>query len=243
MESVLASTTLRSVFLPIILGGEEVFGYEALTRLDSGTPLDDPELLFAYAERCNRLVDLELRCMENAFRDGAALTERGLLFMNLHPSVLAHSNRFAIRVRELSSTYDVPLSRVVFEITEQAKLASSSQWAEDVAALKAQGARFAFDDFGVAYSHLLHMETMRPSFIKLSMWCGQLLDEDETKQKIVKNTLALANEFNSRVIVEGVENDGSLNAASALGVELMQGFRFGRPASAKHLLAGPTDVN
>jgi EAL domain-containing protein (putative c-di-GMP-specific phosphodiesterase class I) len=233
MQSVLRGGSLRTVFLPILrASGPEVFGYEALTRLDGGTPFDNPELLFAYAEKKNALVELELQCMENAFRDGATLPPGSALFINLHPGVLSGGVHFARNVRERAARWSMPLDRVVFEITEQAKLENVEAWLGDVESLRADGVRFAFDDFGVAYSHLLQIETMRPSFIKLSMWCGQSLDSDPAKQKIVRNTIALAQEFDSRVIVEGMETPHSVDAATNLGVDFLQGFHFGRPLPA-----------
>ncbi|MGZ4778443.1 MAG: EAL domain-containing protein, partial [Thermoanaerobaculia bacterium] len=61
---------------------------------------------------------------------------------------------------------------------------------------------------------------------------GTGFELDPTKTKIVRNTLSLANDFQSELIVEGIETAATAAAASALGIKYGQGFHFARPAPA-----------
>ena len=59
---------------------------------------------------------------------------------------------------------------------------------------------------------------------------------DDTKERIVRHTVSLANDFDCETILEGVESAHTALAAAAMGVTLAQGFHFGRPSAAGHWL-------
>jgi EAL domain-containing protein (putative c-di-GMP-specific phosphodiesterase class I) len=126
----------------------------------------------------------------------------------------------------------VSLDRVVLEITEQGSLAKTFSLMQPVEELRQLGIRFAFDDVGVAYSHLPLIADIRPSFLKISQHFGTGFETDPTRMKIVMNLLSLARDFNCQLILEGIEDQSTADAAAELGIPLGQGFLFGRPADA-----------
>ena len=120
----------------------------------------------------------------------------------------------------------------MLEITEQAALREVVQTLENVDALAASGFRFAFDDVGIAYSHMLHLERVRPAFMKISQEFGADFHRNDFKAKIVRNVMALAEDIGCDVILEGVEDPRVVDAARAIGIRYVQGFLFGRPQRA-----------
>jgi EAL domain-containing protein (putative c-di-GMP-specific phosphodiesterase class I) len=125
LDDIVRSDALRSVFQPIVRLGAEpgVFGYESLARFRTDSPLRDPEVLFKYASRKHRVVELELACIANSLHDGAALAKNGLLFLNIHPDVFAPGASFRDTIVSQAERAGVALDRLVLEITEQASLA------------------------------------------------------------------------------------------------------------------------
>ncbi len=95
-DAIVRSDALRPMFQPIVRVGAEpgVFGYESLARFRTDSPLRDPEVLFRYATRKHRVVELELACIAHSLHDGAALARKGLLFLNIHPEVFASGASF-----------------------------------------------------------------------------------------------------------------------------------------------------
>ena len=93
--------------------------------------------------------------------------------------------------------------------------------------------RFAFDDVGSAYSHLDHIDVIRPKFIKTSKQFGTGFECDATKEKIVRSIIALGSEFGCSIIIEGVETEATLAAARELRIPFAQGYLFSRPAPAE----------
>jgi len=207
-----------------------VFGYESLTRFRTESPLRDPQVLFKYAERKRRVVELELACMAHALHDGAHLTKKALLFVNVHPNVFASGSSFRDTIVSQAKHAGVDLDRVVLEITEQGSLSQTPAVVKSFTDLRALGIRFAFDDVCAAYSHLPLMDAVRPSFLKVSQEFGTGFEKDPTRTKIVANLLSLANDFACDLILEGIEDEATAAMAGYLGVPLGQGYLFGRPA-------------
>ena len=234
LDAIVRSDELSSVFQPIVRIGAEpgVLGYESLARFGTNSPLRDPEVLFKYAERKHRVVELELACIAHSLHDGAALARKGLLFLNVHPEVFASGASFTDTLVSQSERSGVGLDRIVLEITEQGSLAHSRPVLKAIEDLRTRGIRFAFDDVGVAYSHLPLMDTVRPSFLKVSQHFGTGFEKDPTRMKIVMNLLSLANDFECDLILEGIEEESTAAMAAHLGITLGQGFFFARPADA-----------
>jgi EAL domain-containing protein (putative c-di-GMP-specific phosphodiesterase class I) len=234
IDEILSGSALYSVFQPIVsLDGPAptVVAYEALSRLNTPGPLRVPEFLFEYSVRKSRMTDLELRCIDNAMREGARLDAGARIFLNVHPVVLAE-RRVVDGIEAAAARYGVDPRRLVIEITEQAAMRDLPSTLRHIDALTSLGCRFAFDDVGVAYSHLRHLERVRPAYMKISQEFGADFHRQEFKSKIVRNVANLARDFGCEVILEGVETGDVAQAALEIGIGLAQGYLFGRPALA-----------
>jgi EAL domain-containing protein (putative c-di-GMP-specific phosphodiesterase class I) len=59
---------------------------------------------------------------------------------------------------------------------------------------------------------------------------GTGFERDSTKLKIVINLQSLASDFGCDLILEGIEDASTADAAARMGIKYGQGFLFGRPA-------------
>lgn len=240
LDAILSGNSLSTAFQPIVkLSTGEHVGYEALARNDSNSLLRNPETLFRYAERKHRLADLEIVCIANTLRASVDLPPRSPLFMNVHPAVFASGQRLHDTLIEDAERAGVGLNTIILELTEQGSLSGDHQVIDTIKKLKARGCRFAFDDVGVAYSHLPFIEVVRPAFLKISQQFGTGFEMDPTKLKIIRNILSLAKDFDSDLILEGIESKATADAAADLGIKYGQGFYFARPAAASTFLRSP----
>jgi len=233
-DEIIRSDALRPQFQPIVRLGpaNTIFGYEALARFRVDSPLRDPSLLFKYAARKHRVVELELVCFAHALHNGAALAKKGLLFLNVHPDVFAAGSGLCDTITSQAAHAGVGMDRLVLEITEQSSLAGTASVLRNIANLRELGVRFAFDDVGFAYSHLPMMDAVKPSFLKVCQEFGTGFEKDPTRLKIVGNLLSLAKDFKCDLILEGIEDASSAAKAAELGVPLGQGYLFARPGEA-----------
>lgn len=114
--------------------------------------------------------------------------------------------------------------------TEQASLSDTAPALAIVEQLWGAGVRFAFDDTGMAHSHLPLIDKLRPSFLKIGQQFGTLFGSEQTKTKIVMNIVSLARDFGAEVIIEGIEDRSTARAAADLDIHFGQGYLFGRPS-------------
>ncbi|MEK6371774.1 MAG: EAL domain-containing protein [Acidobacteriota bacterium] len=232
LPAILHSRLLTSRFQPIVdTRSLAHIAYEGLIRLAEAATLTDPELLFEYARRKRGVPALEMACVERTIAQGAALAREGrLLFINASPLSFG-DKAFADCVLDNARRAGIAPDRIVLEITEQNAF-GAGQPNGTIEMLAGHGIRFAFDDVGSAYSHLHHIDVIRPQYLKISRQFGTGFERDATKEKIVRHIIALADDFGCQTIIEGVETEATLDAARALGIPLAQGYLFARPALA-----------
>ena len=237
IDEILEGGKLHSVFQPIVWLEQprHAVGFEALTRLDTASPLANPELLFRYAAAKGRVVDLELMATANSLNTGGALTPVGFLSVNIHPAVFAEVDRFCDGLINAAADAGVAPARLVVEITEQGPLPNLSLVEAASATLRQHGVRFALDDLGTAYSHLPSIAAIHPSYLKISQHFGTACESNEAHRKIIENVQALAQSFSSDVVLEGIETRQTANFARETGIRFGQGYYYGRPAQAEAL--------
>jgi len=232
LKEILAGHELRPRFQPIVsLADGALHGVESLARYRGGGPFARPDLLFDYAARRHEVARLEAACIEATMHEAKVFPESLTLFMNVHPAALDDMG-VVLALESSSRKSGIDLSRVVLEITEQQEIRQHPTLFESIDRLRSLGARFAFDDVGVAYSHLPLIERIRPTYLKISQLFGTLFEADPTRTKIVRNLVALADEFSCAIIIEGVENQSTAYAAREMGIEFGQGYLFGKPEDA-----------
>jgi EAL domain-containing protein (putative c-di-GMP-specific phosphodiesterase class I)/ActR/RegA family two-component response regulator len=232
LAEILGGTALRPRFQPIVsLADRAIHGVESLARFRGGEPFDRPDLLFAYAASRKEVTRLEAACIAGTMREAVTFPESLLLFLNIHPAALDDISiigTFESSARE----YGIDLSRVVLEITEQQEIRQHPSLFEAIERLRDLGVCFAFDDVGVAYSHLPLIERIRPAYLKISQLFGTRFEADPTRTKIVRSLVTLAAEFSCTIILEGIEDESTADAARAMGIAFGQGYLFGRAEDA-----------
>jgi len=234
LGEIITSDSLTAFFQPIVYlsDGHETLGFEALARYLGNSLLLNPQVLFQYAARKQRLEDLEMACIDRSLLAYAQLATSAFLFLNIHPRVLSQGKQLPDSLTRDCDRLGIPPDRIVLEITEQESLHAGPQLFDNVEQLRAVGVRFAFDDVGVAYSHLPFIDKLRPSFLKISQEFGTAFERDSTNLKLVVNIQSLARDFGCDVILEGIEDTSTAEMAARMGIQYGQGFLFGRPAAA-----------
>lgn len=211
---------------------ERRYGFESLIRADISTPLANPVALFRYAQRCGRLFDLDMACIDRGMRDSKPLAGKGLLFINVHPLSFDRPEILEQTILSAQERYGLSPGQIVLEITEQVQISLRDSTFACCKRLRNAGFRFALDDVGAGFSHLEHVAGISPSYLKISQQLGTGFESDATRMKVVRNVVALAKELDCEVILEGVETAATAEAARDIGISLAQGYYYSRPAEA-----------
>lgn len=92
------------------------------------------------------------------------------------------------------------------------------------------GAMTALDDFGSGYNSEYALLTLKPDIIKIDRSIISGCDRDEGKADIITKLVQIAATKNTLVLAEGVETREELKKVIECGVDLLQGFYFGKPS-------------
>lgn len=217
--------SLWIAFQPIVSAADRgVFGYEALLRSDEPA-LPHPGSVLDAAERLNELERLGKTVRERAVKELAGAQPTHVLFLNLHPEDLLDDSLFS---EQSELTPHAP--RIVLELTERASIDRVPDVRERVARLRALGYRIAIDDLGAGYAGLASFVQLEPDFVKLDMSLIRGLHQSSLKRRLVRSMTSLCQQMGLGVVAEGVESVEERDTLVELGLDLLQGYHFAKPA-------------
>jgi len=130
----------------------------------------------------------------------------------------------------------VRADRVELEITEGVFLVEGDSTDETFARLKALGVRLALDDFGTGYSSLGYLKKAPFDKIKIDQsFVRGAASASATNRNaaIIRAIVTLAETLSMDTCAEGVETHDDLQLIRELGVSMVQGYIFGKPAPAE----------
>ncbi len=136
-------------------------------------------------------------------------------------------------LRELATAIEesgVDPSLLVVEVTETALVGQTEAGRAFAERVRELGCRLALDDFGTGFSSLSYLKHLPADHLKIDIDFVRDLTSSETDARVVRGIVGLAREFNQTTIAEGVEDEATLVLLREMGVDLAQGYLFGRPA-------------
>ncbi|CAN7461181.1 EAL domain-containing protein [Neorhizobium sp. LjRoot104] len=216
-------------FQPIVdLRTGKVFAQEALVR---GLGGEGAMSVLSQVTEHNRYAfdqQCRVKAIQLAARLGAGSPDTKLS-INFMPNAV-YEPRACIRLTLATAMQaGFPLDRIIFEFTEGEQV-DVKHLLNILRTYKDMGFKTAIDDFGAGYSGLNLLSQFQPDIVKLDMELIRGIDADPAKRVVVKHTLAMLAEFGVVAVCEGVETQDELKVLRDLGVSLVQGYIFSRPA-------------
>lgn len=216
-------------FQPIFnIESQKIFAYEALVRGPDGQPAGTvlgqvtDENRYTFDQSCR------VKAIEGAVAAGILQTD-AKLSINFLPNAV-YSPKACIQLTlKTASALNFPTDRLVFEFTENEKMADPQHVGSIVAAYKEMGFGTALDDFGAGYAGLNLLARFRPDIMKIDMDLIRDVDTDRSKRAIVASVVALATDLGITVIAEGIETQAELQALRELRISLLQGYLLAKP--------------
>ena len=227
---ILLARRLQSVFEPIVSAHNlTVFGYEALVRGPVDTPFTTAGSLFAAAEEHEMISELDALCWQAALQGAIAIPPGTKLFLNVRPSSIEDPRFQPEVIIERLRQYRLTPANVVFEISEQESIENYPSFRTLRDTYRALGFQFALDDTGAGYASLQTVMEVAPDYIKVDRAFVRGVDEDTGRQAMFCAFREAARSVGARIIAEGLDRIEELQTLSGLGIDLGQGWLFGRP--------------
>ena len=235
VESILQSDRgVYSVYQSVVrLDTRSVVGWEALSR-PANWPADaGVEAMFLTAHRIGRGRDLDWRCRRNAIWEASRLT--GSLFVNVNVAGLIDPVHDVDQMLLMCQWAGRAPQSVVLELSERDAIPDRRRLRGVLADYRAAGFRFALDDLGEGQTTLEVVLAARCEFLKLARPMLQAARVDAASRAAVRALARFAHEIEATVIAEGVEDQTDAELCLELGIDLGQGWLFGRPQPADRL--------
>ena len=227
---------IRVEFQPIVQlreDGVHLYGFEALSRGPRGTTMELPSVMFEYARRKGREIEIDRLCLATAMASAALLPPGPIISVNVHGSTLCNTPRFADGLVQAALAYGIDPSRLMIEILEHRVSWVLEALHATLQELREAGVRIAVDDLGGGASNYRMFVDCRPDHVKIDRYIVHGCSGDRYRLASLRSIVALANACDAVPVAEGVENADDLAAVRALGIHCVQGWHFGRsrPAS------------
>jgi diguanylate cyclase (GGDEF)-like protein len=205
----------RPVFQPIVdLRTGQTVAYEALSRFNGHDAAD----VFMTVTKEGRGPALE-----------AAAIRAALAVWDGPEPLSINVSLTSLLTVEVQEALPAELSRIILEITERDVVEYTPEAALMLESLRGRGARIAIDDFGVGFSNIERLATLRPDIIKLDKSLVQGVQTNRTLQAVLAACVVLARQMNAEIVAEGVETPADRDFLIGVGVTLAQGYLFGYP--------------
>jgi EAL domain-containing protein (putative c-di-GMP-specific phosphodiesterase class I)/GGDEF domain-containing protein len=121
------------------------------------------------------------------------------------------------------------VERLIVELTESAAVTDAARTKAFLDEVRALGVAIALDDFGAGYSSFRHVRDFRPDWVKIDGGFVRGLHADPDNKLFVDTLVGIARNFDMATVAEFVETDADAAALRELGVDCLQGYRYGRP--------------
>jgi diguanylate cyclase (GGDEF)-like protein len=219
-------------YQPIVdIKTRQLCGVETLVRWRHPTKgMIAPDHFIPLAESTGLIRPLGEWILQRACEDAAAWPEQIKIAVNISAVQFKKGNLFDTVLRALLKT-GLSAQRLELEITETSVLENREAHLNTIRQLKNLGLSIALDDFGTGFSSISYLTIFPFDKIKIDKsFTRDVLARDECKA-VVASTLALAQGLGIVTTVEGVETEEQFEYMRAAGVELAQGYLFGKPMS------------
>ena len=206
--------------------------YEVLVRLlDESGKIVMPDAFIPTAEKYDLMKQIDLYIVEQSVEAVSSLAEQGQvtrLAVNLSGGTLdCHECLDNIAAFVEKSQHSG--SSLCFEITETAAINNLDAVNAFMNRLRAQGCRFALDDFGSGLSSYRYLESLQVDYIKIDgAFVSNMLNEKHSRA-IVKSINTLSHEMGMQTVAEFVETPAQVVELTSMGVDYLQGYFFGKP--------------
>lgn len=224
------------VFQPImdLRNHNAINKYEALMRIkDEDGSLLPPYEYILIAEEFGLIAQMDLIMIEKSIRVMRECQGDIILDLNLSGKEITLLD-FVNKIENLINKYSVQPDNVIFEITETAAIKDIEMAENFITNFKSKGFKFALDDFGIGFSSLFYLKSLKVDYVKLDGYFVRDLVKSKESYYLLSSLVSMAKAFNTETIAEFVETGEILRKLRELGVDFAQGNYIGKPSP--HLL-------
>lgn len=193
-----------------------------------------PDHFISIAESMNLIGDITKHMIRTACRDCASWDDETCVSVNLSVLDLAHFEIVEV-ISEALQAAGLSATRLQVEITESIFLKESQKARQILETLKNMGVKTAMDDFGTGYANLSMISALPLDKVKVDRAFLHNITTEEKPKRLFEAVVSFAKNMGLGIVVEGVENTEQLELINKTGVNLIQGYLFGKPMKSEEI--------
>ncbi|WP_334313462.1 EAL domain-containing protein [Psychrosphaera algicola] len=132
--------------------------------------------------------------------------------------------------------FNINPADICFEITETAAIGSISKASAFIERLRAEGFKFALDDFGAGLSSFNYLKNLPVNYLKIDGSFIRNVDNDPLDQAMVKSMADIGKTLGIETVAEFVTSEAIADYLIDVGVDYLQGFHFHKPEPLNNLV-------
>jgi len=209
-----------------------LLGVEALTRCTAPDEDIPPLELFRMALEADCVLELDRLCRKKALEAFAPIHQknRGLILsLNVDGHAIDADVARSGYLLHMVKDCGVNPNNVLIEIVES-RARDTDALADFVSYYRKNGFLIALDDVGAGHSNLDRIPLLRPDVLKLDRSLVDGVDGHMTRLEVVKSFVQMSSRLGCLALAEGVERQEDILRLLEIGVDVFQGFYFGRPS-------------
>lgn len=191
-----------------------------------------PDEFIPAAERYQLMAEIDRWCIEAVFATLQGIAARqplpNICSINISGQSLTQQG-FAAFAAGLARRYQIEPARICFEIREMTAIANLAHARRFIEELKQLGFRFALDNFGDSLSSFSCINKLPVDYLKLDRSLISGITQNPVSQAMVEAINKISHLIGIETIAECVEDEATLQALRAIGVDFVQGHHIARP--------------
>ena len=236
LREAIAREQFELFYQPVISAETRLLcGVEALVRWRHPVRgLVAPDQFIPLAESTGLIMPLGEWVLRRACEDASQWPAHIKVAVNISAVQFRRGDLFDTIFRTLLESGLSP-GRLELEITETAVLDNQEAHLATIRRLKNLGISMALDDFGTGYSAVKYLTIFPFDKIKIDKSFTQGVLDRRDCQAVIASTLALAQGLGIAITAEGIETEAQFDYMRKAGINLAQGYLFGRPVPLSQL--------
>ena len=154
----------------------------------------------------------------------------GKLSINFLPNAVYQPEACIQTTLEAARKYGFPIERIMFEVTEGEKVVDRAHLVNIFREYERFGFITSIDDFGAGFSGLNLLADYQPHVLKIDMELIRDVDRSRPKQAILRGIVSICRDLQIEILAEGIETKSERDFLASIGIDLMQGYLFCKPA-------------
>jgi len=231
-KDALENHRVEPYFQPIVdAKSDEVVKYEALGRLidNNGNTIPTAEFM-DIAQKSRFFENFTRQIIQKIFAISSHSNKEiaiNLTYENINSKNLVEYIEGRLKTHNNGS-------KITFEILESEEIKDYGVLEDFIEMVKGYGCLIAIDDFGSGYSNFLHLVRLKPDFLKIDGSIISKIESDENSKNIVSILVNYARVNSMKIVAEYVSSESIANILKDLGVDLLQGYLYGKAEKASY---------